>query len=298
MILISGGFPMRRLFACLSLSACLAPTVLLAQKPSVRDVFWSASDLVAVAPNPGARKPARTAAPPRKTAAASAATPHIAPQQIAQNGYGEQPHLVRASLQTQQIGLRYSLLLRGADGSYREVSPDAVFHAGDHLRLSLMSNEPGFLYVITQGSSGSWSPIFPGKETGPEANRIQAGQVYQVPGTESAFQFDTTAGTEKLFVVLSRERITDLDGAVERLKTPTSAPAPPQAGVVLEASNRIPDDLVQRLASRDLTLVSEEKVDQKATASTSGEKAVYVVAKQDAASPTHEVVARITLNHQ
>lgn len=287
---------MRRVIVCLCLSACLAPTVLFAQKPSVRDVFWSASDLVSVAPNPGARKPARAVATPRKIA--GGATPHVAPQLIAQNGYGEQPHLVRASLQAKQIGLRYSLLLRGADGSYREASPDAVFHAGDHLRLSLMSNEPGFLYVIAQGSSGSWSPIFPGKETGPDANRIEAGQVYQVPGTASAFQFDSTLGTEKLFVVLSRERITDLDSAVERMKTPTSAPAPAQAGVVLEASNRIPDDLVQRLASRDLTLVSEEKVDQKATASAAGEKAVYVVARQDAQSPTHEVVARITLNHQ
>lgn len=289
---------MRRLLLSLSVVAASVVSPLLAQ--SARDVFWSASDLVSVSANPGARKTSRAVPPPRKTNAA--ATQHVAPQLVAQNGYGEQPHLIAASYQTKQIGLRYSLLLRGANNSYREVSPDTVFHAGDHLRLTLISNEPGYLYVITRGSSGSWSPLFPGVNAAPDTNRIEAGKVYEVPSDPKAFQFDTTPGTEKLFVVLSRERISDLDSAIQRLKSPaaapSSAPAPPSAGVVLEANNRIPDDLVQRLASRDLTLVTEQKVDEKGTENDPGEKAVYVVAKQEAGGPTHEVVARINLNHQ
>ncbi len=294
---------MRRSALSLCLIACTLLPALAAQTASPRDVFWSASDLVSVSANPGAKRSAHSAPPSRKAAPAkSSAAPHVAPQLVAQNGYGEQPHLVQVSLHTQQIGLRYSLLQRGADGTYAETSPDTIFHAGDHLRLSLMSNEPGYLYVISQGSSGTWSPLFPGKNTGQDANRVQAGQVYQVPGNESAFQFDATPGTDKLFVVLSRERMTDLDGAIQRLKTPSApaqtSPQLPSSGVILEASNHIPDELVQRLASRDLTLVTEEKVDQKGTGSTAGEKAVYVVAKQETNSPTHEVVARITLNHR
>ena len=222
---------------------------------------------------------------------------------VAQNGYGEQPHLVRTSLKTQQLGLRYSLLLRGADGTYTETAPDTVFHSGDLLRLSIMSNEPGYLYVIQQGSSGSWSPIFPIPNSGPDANRVEPGSPYQIPGGTNSFEFNQQAGTEKLFVVLSREPISDLDAALQRLKHPSSAPSsesaqPPQRGQILEASNHIPDDLVQRLASRDLVLVSEQKVEDAPKASSSGEKAVYVVAKQDSQSPAHEVVTRITLNHQ
>ncbi len=289
---------MRYPICAVSLAALLLPSALQAQKASPRDAFWSASDLVSVSANPGAKRAVKTTAPQHRPAAKESV--HIAPQLIAQNGYGEQPHFIRTTLKTQQIGLRYSLLLRGADGAYAEVSPDATFHAGDHLRLSMMSNEPGYLYVIQQGSSGSWSPIFPGKTAGPDANRIEAGQITEVPGREQAFQFDATPGTEKLFVVLSRERISDLDGAVQRLKTPapTSTPSPRPAGEILEAVNRIPDDLVQRLASRDLTLVNEQKVDQKSSETGDGEKAVYVVAKENADSPSHEVVARITLNHQ
>ena len=288
----------------LSLCAALLPIApaILAQSASARDAFWSASDLVSVAPNPAAKKAVRTITASRRNVPSKAgATSQIPPQLIAQNGYGEQPHLVRTSLSTQQIGLRYSLLLRSNDGAYQEVLPDTVFHAGDHLQLSMMSNEPGFLYVITQGSSGNWSPIFPADNATADTNRIQAGQVYQIPGGDKAFQFDTHAGTEKLFVVLSRDRISDLDGAIQRLKHPApvtnTAPPTTEPGEVLEATNRIPDDLVEKLASRDLTLVTEQKVDQKASASTNGEKAVYVVAKQSAAS-SHEVVARITLNHQ
>lgn len=286
----------------LGLLCCVTPS-LLAQQLTPRDAFWSSSDLVSVGSNPGAKprsaqaqKPATSTARPREARGTTA-------QMVAQNGYGEQPHLVRTSLKTQQLGLRYSLLLRGADGSYTETSPDTTFHSGDQLRLSIMSNEPGYLYVIQQGSSGNWSPIFPIPNAGANSNRVEPGTPSQVPGGTGSFKFDPHPGMEKLFVVLSREPISDLDAALQRLKNPSTNPsseaAPRQPkGQILEASNHIPDDLVQRLASRDLVLVTEQKVEDAPKASSSGEKAVYVVAKQDSQSPAHEVVTRITLNHQ
>ena len=293
---------MPRLSLALGLLCCVTP-VLAAQQLTPRDAFWSASDLVSVASNPGAKAPAKRAAP--RAIPTPGAKPRETAQMVAQNGYGEQPHLVRTSLKTQQLGLRYSLLQKQDDGTYAEVSPDATFHSGDNVRLSIMSNEPGYLYVIQQGSSGNWSPIFPVPNSGPDSNRVEPGTPSQVPGgAKSSFQFDSHAGVEKLFVVLSREPIRDLDAALQRLKNPSTAPssdaAPrrPPTGQVLEASNHIPDDLVQRLASRDLVLVTEQKVEDAPKASSSGEKAVYVVAKQDSQSPAHEVVTRITLNHQ
>ena len=292
---------MRRSLLVLSSVLLAVPPVVMAQSPSARDAFWSASDLVSVAPNPGAKKTAHAAAQHKVSVVKTSGTAHIAPQLVAQNGYGEQPHLVRTSLSTQQIGLRYSLLLRDPDGTYHEASPDAVFHNGDHLRISMMSNEPGYLYVITRGSSGNWSPIFPDPHAAADSNHIAAGKVYQIPDDDHAFEFDKRAGTEKLFVVLSRERIADLDGAMDRLKSPAPAAAPvtaPQGqGQVLEADNHIPDELVQKLASRGLTLVTEEKVDHKASNSDNGEKAVYVVAKQTSGG-SNEVVAKISLIHE
>ncbi len=309
-----------RTFLVLPLIALL-PSCLTAQQrhPSARDTFWSASDLVSVAPNPAARHATRTPKPkvdaPAKpsndngivgeneTAAGAAPAdgrPKSVVQLVSENGYGAAPHLLRAS--ESRLGLRYSVLLRGADGQYAEVPPGTVFHSGDHIRLSLMANEPGYLYVIEQGSSGNWSPIFPKAGSAGDANRIKEGVVQEVPG-KASFQFDQQPGEEKLFVILSRTRISDLDQKIQALKSDapakTSQPEPQQGGQMLEAENHIPDVFVQQMASRDLTLVDEEKVDQAPTASHGGEKAVYVVSKMDSAQGNgSEVVASIKLEHQ
>jgi hypothetical protein len=189
---------------------------------------------------------------------------------VVKNGYGDQPQFV--SVSDDQIGLRYTLLLRDNAGHYAEVSPKTVFHDGDHLRLSVMANRPGYLYVIQQGSSGNWSPIFPAPGSvaapGDNVNQIDQGRIYQIPNRNGAFQFDRNPGQEKLFLVLSRQGISDLDSTVSSLgdsthQTPAdSAPQPtnpePQA---LEATNQIPAELVEKMTSRDLTLVQEQEVD-------------------------------------
>ena len=281
-----------------------------AQQSSARNVFWSASDLVQVSENPGAKPVAdRTlATPPKKPSTTTAHTrPHVEPELVAKNGYGEQPQLVRVS--DEQIGIRYALLLRDSDGHYNEVSPTTTFHNGDHLRLSVMANQPGYLYVIEQGSSGSWNSIYPGKhavDNAEPANRLEPGNVYQIPDGKGSFRFDQTPGQEKLFLVLSRQRIADLEGAINSLKEggqPSAAPAhpepPPAQGETLEASNTVPDAFVQRLASRDLTLEEEETVDQPKSGAPSGEKAVYVVSKVSyTKNESPRVVASVTLRHE
>ncbi len=280
-----------------------------AQQPSARNVFWSASDLVQVAENPGA-KPAATHAQnvlPKKPAATPApqARPHVEPELVAKNGYGEQPQLVRVS--EEQIGMRYALLLRDSDGHYNETSPSATFHNGDRMHLSIMANQPGYLYVIAQGSSGSWASIFPkhGSDDSAPNNRIEPGQVYEIPsGKNASFRFDQTPGQEKLFLVLSRERIADLEGTINSLKNggqPASAPAgsAPGQGEALEAANHIPDAFVQKLSSRDISLVEEETVDEPKSGAQPGEKAVYVVSKVSyTKNESPRVVASVTLRHE
>ena len=282
-----------------------------AQQPSARNVFWSASDLVQVSENPGAKAAATNApaTPPKRPATATTHTrPHVEPELVAKNGYGEQPQLVRVS--DEQIGIRYAVLLRDNDGHYNEVSPTTIFHNGDHLRLSVMANQPGYLYVIQQGSSGAWNSIYPGKhaaDNGEPSNHLEPGRVYQVPDGERNFRFDQNPGQEKLFLVLSRQRIADLEGAINSLKQggqPSAAPthpAPPaDQGQTLEAMNTVPDAFVQRLASRDLTLVEEETVDHpQSNNNEPGEKAVYVVNKVSyVKNESPRVVASVTLKHE
>jgi hypothetical protein len=295
------------------LIAAFGGVTLQSQQPSARNVFWSASDLFQVSENPGAKpaaNPGQPPAPRKKPAppAASHSNAHVDTELVAKNGYGQQPQLVKVS--DEQIGIRYALLLRDSSGHYGEVAPGTVFHNGDHLRLSIMANQPGFLYVIQQGSSGGWSSIFPGplkdQASGESINKIEQGHAYEIPNGKNYFRFDQNPGQEKLFLVLSRERISDLDGAIKSLKDPThpsSVPAKPEdtaaPSEALEASNQIPDAFVQRLASRDLTLVQEEDVDEPQTGDKPGEKAVYVVSKVSySKNESPRVVASLTLRHE
>jgi hypothetical protein len=273
---------------------------------SARDIFWSASDLVSggVTPNPGtkAATAAKPSAPkPRKTSpstSAKSAPKHIDPQTVVANGYGAQPHLV--SLTSDHIGLRYTLLQRDPAGRYVEVLPTTVFHSGDRVKISVMANHSGYLYIIQQGSSGTWSPIFPSQDAGKGTNYVESGQVYEVPN-DGAFELNKQAGKEHLFILLSVDPINDLDGAIFGLKDQQTAPAQPAAGAnaeTLEASNRITDSLVQELASRDLVPVREQVNTSANDDTQQSEKAVYVVNSLTADAHGSRVVAALILDHQ
>ena len=41
------------------------------------------------------------------------------------------------------------------------VPANTVFHAGDKIQLEVQANSPGYLYIISKGSSGTWKPMFP-----------------------------------------------------------------------------------------------------------------------------------------
>jgi hypothetical protein len=296
----------------------LAAGVVSAQQQSAppemnaRDVFWSASDLVSVAPNPGTTNAAAAKPPTQKVVSvtkphkpAAAAKHQVDPKLVAENGYGAQPHLV--SLTSTRLGLRYTLLQKNADERYVEVMPSTVFHSGDRVKVSIMANHQGYLYIIQQGSSGNWSPIFPSADAPRDSNFVESGKVYEIPG-DGAFELNEQRGKEKLFIVLSLEPIRDLDGAIFGLQdhnaTPADTapnPAPVQTGGTLEASNRITDALVQQLASRDLVPVQEQVNTPPASTGSSsqpGEKAVYVVNSLSAESHGSRVVATLVLDHE
>jgi len=270
---------------------------------SARDVFWSASDLVKVSPNPGTTgagpaklstpKPAKTNTPGKQV---STIKHQIDPHAVVANGYGAQPHLV--SLSTDLLGLRYTLLQRDSGGRYSEVMPSTVFHSGDHVKISLMANHSGYLYIIQQGSSGSWSPIFPSQDAARDSNYVESGAVYEVP-KDGAFELNQQPGKERLFIVLSIDPINDLDGAIFGLQDNKTAPtAPNPTGGPLMASNRITDTLVQQLASRDLVPVHEQVNTSASDGTQQSEKAVYVVNSLSAQSHGSRVVATLVLDHQ
>jgi len=301
-------------FILLAALALLPVGVSAQRSAGARDTFWSASDLISVTPNPAAHnrtKPHSSPTTPKPNATPGDISPtggsvsgpqasreNQVAELVSMNGYGAAPHLVRTS--ESSLGLRCSVLLRGADNEYAEVTPGTVFHSGDHIRLSFLANEPGYFYVIQQGSSGAWSPIYPPRNAGAESTKIEAGKLQIVPAGTQSFRFDQQPGAEKLYVILSRTPIDDIDRAIWNLSNGGSTPSPSTGdnSPPLEAANVIPDVFVQKLASRDLTLVDEEKVDAASTATHDSEKAIYVVNKGTDPQASSQVVLSLELRHE
>ena len=163
-------------------------------------------------------------------------------------------------------GLRYSLLKTQEDGTEAEVKTDSVFRSGDRIRLTVETNQNGFLYVIHQGSSGDWFVL----EGSPVP--MERGKRSDVPSA-GRFRFDDHAGEERLFLVFLRNRDANLDRILQGLPPETSTVAKPVQGT---RSNRSVDPMLMSslsLQSRDLVF---ERVDDPPS-KPKAEKAAYVV---------------------
>ena len=195
------------------------------------------------------------------------------------------------------LGLRYTVLKLAADNTPTEVSPDTVFHAGDRIRFSIEANAPGYLYIINQGSSGTWKPVFPSAEVDDGNNKIEGWRPYTMP-PKSRLTFDSTAGTEHLFIVFSREQENDLESMIYSLQKKKNADAPEmpvhsskELILAVDISNSAVDKMRAAYA-RDLII---EKVDP-TTPGDKKETAVYVV--NPTGSADSRVVADLRLVHQ
>jgi hypothetical protein len=202
------------------------------------------------------------------------------------------------------LGLRYTILKVNGDTPV-EVTGDTVFHAGDRIRFSVESNAPGYLYIISQGSSGTWKPMFPSAEVDDGSNHVEGWHPYTMP-PKSRIAFDDQTGTENLFIVLSRQPEPELERMIYSLqgkKSPENSdknnkpeqPVHSSKELLMAANMHIDDATVGRMRAtyaRDLII---EKVD----ANTPGDKketAVYVV--NPSGSSDSRVVADLHLVHQ
>jgi len=204
------------------------------------------------------------------------------------------------------LGLRYSILKQVSGNTTREVSPDAVFHSGDRIRLAIESSGPAYLYIVLKGSSGNWTVLFPNPEIAGGDNRIEPLHRYTIP-PRHWFAFDEQVGKERLFIMLSREPQPDLEELIYDLSAPAAdepGEEDSEEGVPVEQGEKVlmagnlpsvDDGLVSRLRTevyaRDLVF---EKVDE--DPAEDGEKAVYVVNKNS--GDDSRVIADVVLEHR
>jgi len=53
--------------------------------------------------------------------------------------------------------------------------------SGDRIQFSVETNGPGYLYIVSQGSSGTWKPMFPSPEVEKGDNRVEGFHTYTMP---------------------------------------------------------------------------------------------------------------------
>jgi hypothetical protein len=86
----------------------------------------------------------------------------------------------------------------GSGGAPRATT-STVFRSGDRIRLHVRSNNPGYLYIVNQGSSGHTDLLFP---TANVSERIESGRTYTLPAT-GHIRFVEPPGQETVWLFLS-----------------------------------------------------------------------------------------------
>jgi hypothetical protein len=129
--------------------------------------------------------------------------------------------------------------------------------------------------VAQQGTSGNWTVLFPNPQVNGGLNTVKRFQEYEVPRGDW-FQFDGPAGTEHVFVFLSREPLAKLPGFDRPVKSfETGSPA-----MIAELRTSI--------QSRDLVFAKDP-------ASSKTPQATYIVNKADVGKA---VTASFNLTHK
>jgi uncharacterized protein DUF4384 len=179
---------------------------------------------------------------------------------------------------------RMEITLERLEGqTWTEVDPGFVFASGDRLRFRFTANFEGYLYVMNQGTSGSYELLFPREETGAD-NRIEQDTEYQIPATDAWFRIAGPPGHDIVYWLITPVRLGEGQGVPYRpLPPPPPLPVPSERlrprcddsimrarGVCVDSSagprnvpsdSELPENLakVPRLRSRELIIMKKGK---------------------------------------
>jgi hypothetical protein len=189
----------------------------------------------------------------------------------------------------QHLGLRYNLLLidRNNNSVIEAVDPTRTFREGDCVAVELEPNRSGYLYVLEQGSSGVWKPLFPSPKLPDESNIVRSQTPIRVPQS-TCFGIHSPQGMERVFVVLTRDpgNLNDLQESIRQVNSGAQSP------LLAQNINQLRAEMKTRLESRDL------EVETVAQPQAAGERryAVYIANASSVASD--QLSAEIQISHK
>jgi serine/threonine protein kinase len=146
------------------------------------------------------------------------------------------------------------------------------FEADYQIRVSVRSPERGYLYVLNEGppeetAQTEFVVLFPSSSANRGSPLLDSDQVIQIP-QESWFRFDKQQGTEKLWLVFSKDAVPELE-AVKEFASSRSR------GLITDPAR---NTAVQNfLAAHSANKPGYEKGDKQTTLKTTGTLLVYAV---------------------
>lgn len=140
------------------------------------------------------------------------------------------------------------------DGQTTTVLPTHEFINGDKVKFIYTTNVDAYVYWLSQGTSGEYYMLFPNPKVGTD-NFVKKNEIQTIP-VKGSFKFSGKTGVEKILLVMSPERIPDLEKA--------SKEAAIKGGRVKDEADRI-TKVNKRAKSKRKTrdLVFEEEEDEK-----------------------------------
>lgn len=147
-------------------------------------------------------------------APAKKAAPKVAPRRVppppsalVRPPKGPAPSPAVESEPVRSIGIRFWVQRVNDQGKVLgEMEVGRLFRSGERIQLVVEANTDGYLAVVQQGSDGRAGLLFPAHESDLQAARIQAHTKFLLPDERHSFIFDQQAGTERLLMVVARDR--------------------------------------------------------------------------------------------
>ena len=196
----------------------------------------------------------------------------------------QRPQPVSGTQKTALLTLQWHLIKRVSDTKRAEADPSKEFQTGDRLKLSITTNQNGYLYIINQPQNKDGVMLFPDLRINKGQNYVLKDTEYVVPSycpnldkEDCWFQMVPPAGTETMIVIFSRDKITNLPNEISTPNAPVKR------------------DIVEQLIAS-----SQQKVKQSSGAlAIPGKKAArYATRVQNTnREDNEEVIATIELTH-
>ncbi len=127
--------------------------------------------------------------------------------------------IVNAQTTNQNILFRWAFVASTGSVDNKKFIPitkDTVLFSGDRFKMMVELQNDCYLYVLFKSSTGEILKLFPENEDILSNNSRFLNRRFYLPGGKSWFALDNVTGTEKIYLLASHNRLSNLENALER----------------------------------------------------------------------------------